>query len=98
MKTVDLELQFKLRTMVEMTDELPENVIYAGTVEEGNYGKLGHEEGEVYYIYYENKWYYCQYLSIITGFTGKEYEPYRYGVRFNFEECNYVDVAVVDTL
>jgi hypothetical protein len=66
--------------------------INAGTLEDSNYNKIGHVEGDCYYVFLDSKWYYCQHLSIITGFTEEENEP-TYVQEFNAEECHYSDVA-----
>jgi hypothetical protein len=72
------------------------NVIDAGTTEGSNPNEIGYEETHDYYVYFQNNWYFCYFLSVITDKIEDNdngcYE-YEYSEDFKFEECEYYDVA-----
>jgi hypothetical protein len=105
MKLIDSNKKTKAMKKEELKNRLIKeieldgfNVIDAGTREGSNPNEIGYEETNDYYVYFQNNWYFCYFISeIIDKIEDNdngcyEYE-YEYSEDFKFEECEYYDVG-----
>ena len=83
----------KERLLSELNEQINNNginVIHIGTFEDLDYGKIGHEESEAWYVYLNTTWYDFRHSSMITGLDRDETDGE--GLYF-YKETETIEIA-----